>query len=413
MGGPDALNCIAEINSNALEEAHYQGRKPSEGSGMPGELLLRGMPILVKDNIDVQGMHTTAGSLALQDNIALADAPVIRNLRRHGAVILGKANMTEFANYVSTKMPAGYSSRGGQVKHAISKKADVGGSSTGSAVAVSSGIVSMAVGTDTSFSIIACAKMNGICGLKPPAGVLSSEGIIPIARTLDSAGPLADNFLDALRMYRAMRDEPFPDIRAKALDKLRIAVNVFEQDSLERSEYDFIQKTIAGLKTHGATISEVSQARDPQLMTIMKWEFRPMLEEYLRSSTASRKTLAEIVKFYEDDPKKMMKYGIDLLRGALDETPGGLMGDEYLEALRFRKTRIVEVKNEIEDFDAVIMTAPNFVMHLCGLPSVTIAGEEKDKNGVRRCLILYGTDEKRLYAAARSIERLILGGLDV
>ena len=105
-----------------------------------------------------------------------------------------------------------------------------------------------------------------------------------------------------------------------------------------------------------------------------------MLEEYLRASTASRKTLAEIVKFYEDNPKKMMKYGIDLLRGALDETPGGLMGNEYLDALRFRKNRIVEVKNEIEDFDAVIMTAPNFVMHLCGLPSVAIAGEEKDKN---------------------------------
>ena len=412
IGGPDALNCIAEINEHALEEAHYQGRKPSEGSGLPGELLLRGVPILVKDNIDVQGMHTTAGSLALEDNIALSDAPVIRNLRRHGAVILGKTNMTEFANYVSSKMKGGYSSRGGQVKHAISSKADIGGSSTGSAVAVSAGIVSMAVGTDTSFSVIGCAKLNGICGLKPPVGVLSSEGIIPIARTLDSAGPMANNFLDTLRMYRAMRDEDFPDIKRASLDKLHIAVNIAYQDTIDRSENSFIQKTVIDLKTHGAMISEISQERDPQLMTIMKWEFKPMLEDYLRTSTASRKTLAEIVKFYEDNPKKMMKYGIDLLRGALDETPGGLMGEEYLDALRFRKNRIVEVRNEIEDFDAVIMTAPNFVMHLCGLPSVTIAGSETDKNGVRRALIMYGADEKRLYAAALAIERLILGGLD-
>ena len=412
IGGPDALNCIAEINEHALEEAHYQGRKPSEGSGLPGELLLRGVPILVKDNIDVQGMHTTAGSLALSDNIALSDAPVIRNLRRHGAVILGKTNMTEFANFVSPDMPGGYSSRGGMVKHAISDKADVAGSSTGSAVAVSSGIVSMAVGTDTCFSVIACAKFNGICALKPPVGTLSSEGIIPIARTLDSAGPMADTFVDALRMYRAMRDEDFPDIKRASLDKLRIAVNDTNRDILDRSENSFIEKIVADLKKHGAVISKVSQPVEEQLYTIMKWEFKPMLEEYLRTSTASRKTLAEIVKFYEDNPKRMMKYGITHLRRALDETPGGLMGDEYLETLRYRKNRIPEVRNEIEDFDAVIMTGPTSVMHFCGLPSVTIMGAEKDKNGVRRGLMMYGVDEKRLYAAALAIERLILGGLD-
>ena len=129
LGGPDALNCIAELNEFALEEANFQGRKPSEASGMPGELLLRGVPILVKDNIDVKGLHTTAGSLALSDNLALSDAPVIRNLRRHGAVILGKTNMTEFANYVSSKMPGGYSSHGGQVRHAICESATPGGSS--------------------------------------------------------------------------------------------------------------------------------------------------------------------------------------------------------------------------------------------------------------------------------------------
>ena len=410
LGGPDALNCIAEINEAALEEAAYQSRKPSEGSGMPGELLLRGVPILVKDNIDVKGLHTTAGSLALSDNLALSDAPVIRNLRRHGAVILGKTNMTEFAHYVSSDMPGGYSSRGGQVRHAISELAEPGGSSTGSAVAVSAGIVSMAVGTDTSFSITACAMLNGICAIKPPVGVLPTDGIIPVSRTLDSAGPMADTFLDALRMYRAMRDEAFPDVRAISPGKLRLSVNRANSGKVEPGQQDFLRRTIATLREAGATFTELCQEKEPYLKTVMKWEFGPMLEKYLRSSTAKRKTLAEIVSYYEENPDTMMKYGHGYLRAALEETPGGLLGEEYLEALRYRKNRIQEVKTEISDVDAVIMTGPTNVMHFCGLPSVTVAASEKDEHGVRRALILYGTDERRLYAAALGIERVLLSG---
>ncbi len=408
LGGKDALNCIAEINEAALDEANYQGRKPSAASGEPGELLLRGVPILVKDNIDVKGMHTTAGSLALADNLALEDAHVIRNLRRHGAVILGKTNMTEFANYVSSDMPGGYSSRGGQVIHAICESAEPGGSSTGSGVAVSAGIVSMAVGTDTSFSIIACAQFNGICAIKPPVGVLSQEGIIPVAKTLDSPGPMADTFLDAFRMYRAMRDEVFPDIRPASVSRLRIAVNDANGEKLDDGQKAFYERLVGQLREAGATVEKIHQEKEPMLKTIMKWEFKPMLEMYLRTSTASRKTLSEIVDFYEANPDTMMKYGHDYLRAALDETPGGLMGEEYLEALRYRKKRIEEVRSAIGEYDAVLMTGPTNVMHFCGLPSVTVAGAEKDEQGIRRAVILYGADEKKLYAAACGLERMML-----
>ena len=131
LGGRDALNCIAELAENPPENT-------SDGP-------LAGVPVLGKDNIDVQGFHTTAGSLALADNLAAADAPIIRNLKKNGAVILGKTNMTEFANFTTAGMPSGYSSRGGQVVHALNPAINPSGSSTGSAVAVSAGIVSAAV----------------------------------------------------------------------------------------------------------------------------------------------------------------------------------------------------------------------------------------------------------------------------
>ena len=146
IGGKNGLNCIAELDGTALEQSKAQ---EADKQDKP----LAGIPVLVKDNIDVKGLHTTAGSLALADNIAREDAPVIRNLRRNGAVILGKTNMTEFANYTTEDMPGGYSSRGGQVIHAVNPKLSPAGSSSGSAVAVAAGIVPMAVGTDTSHSV--------------------------------------------------------------------------------------------------------------------------------------------------------------------------------------------------------------------------------------------------------------------
>ncbi len=395
VGGRNGLNCIAELDPTALVQAASAGK----------DLPLSGVPVLVKDNIDVKRLHTTAGSLALEDNIAQTDAPVIRNLRRNGAVILGKTNMTEFANYVTQGMPGGYSSRGGQVLHAVDRKLSCSGSSSGSAVAVAAGIVPMAVGTDTCHSITACAKFNGICGLKPPAGTLSAEGIIPIARTLDSAGPMARNFTDTLKLYSAMRNEPLPKLKPKETSRLRIAINHANELSIPEDEKSFIRLVLDSLRKSGAAIGEVNQMPPPELVTIMKWEFRPMLESYLAASAASRKTLAEIVEYYETHPDTMMKYGDLYLRAALDETPGGLRGKPYLEALAIRGKTINRVTTEIEKYDAVLMIGPTSIMHFCGLPTVTVATPVKTNDGVNQALILYGKDEYRLYEAALTIEQ--------
>ena len=401
IGGKNGLNCIAELDPTAADQAGALEKSDD------GDLPLRGVPVLVKDNIDVKGLHTTAGSLALEDNLALSDAPVIRNLRRNGAVILGKTNMTEFANYVTQDMPGGYSSRGGQVIHAVNPELDVSGSSSGSAVAVAAGIVPMAVGTDTSHSVTACAMFNGICGLKPPVGTLSAEGIIPIARTLDSAGPMARNLSDTLKLYSAMRDEPLPELKPKEISQLRIAVNLANESVFSADRKRFIHLLLERLKKAGAAIENVIQMPPPELVTIMRWEFRPMLESYLANSTASRKTLAEIVEYYESHPDTMMKYGDSYLRAALDETPGGLQGEPYLKALEIRKETIIRVTAEIGKYDAVLMAGPTSVMHFCGLPSVTVAAPIKTDAGVNQAVILYGTDEYRLYEAALAIEQEI------
>ena len=401
IGGKDRLNRIAELDETAAEQARAQ---EADKQDRP----LAGIPVLVKDNIDVKGLHTTAGSLALADNIAREDAPVIRNLRRNGAVILGKTNMTEFANFTTEGMPGGYSSLGGQVVHAVNPKLSPTGSSSGSAVAVAAGIVPMAVGTDTSHSVTGCAMFNGICGLKPPAGTLPAEGIIPIARTLDSAGAMARNLTDTLKLYSAMREEPLPELNPLPINGLRIAVNRANREAFEESRERFQDSLLKELKAGGAVIGEVEQAAAPEMVTIMRYEFRPMLEDYLKKSTAGRKTLAEIVAYYETHPDTMMKYGDTLLRAALDETPGGLRGKPYLDALEARREAITRVTAEIEDCDAVLMTGPTSIMHFCGLPTVTVAGGRKDLNGVNEAVILYGKDEYRLYEAALAIEQVMM-----
>lgn len=156
------FNAVSEIHETAIKQA-----RALDSATRGRDALLFGLPLLVKDNIDVAGLHTTAGSMALADNLAESNAAVIENIVHHGGIILGKTNMTEFANFTSQGMPNGYSSRGGFVKNAYDPNKNPGGSSTGSAVAVSAGFCPMAVGTDTSFSVVACATENGVVGLKP------------------------------------------------------------------------------------------------------------------------------------------------------------------------------------------------------------------------------------------------------
>lgn len=407
VGGKEGLNFIAEMDLDVLKQVEELRSNPNSDK-MP----LFGIPIFIKDNIDVKGLHTTAGSLAIEDNIADKDAPVIQILRDKGAVILGKTNMTEFANYTTQGMPGGYSSKGGQVINAINSEATPSGSSSGSGVVVSSGLVDVAIGTDTSFSVIGCAQANGICGLKPPIGVLSVDGIVPISKTLDSAGFMANNISNALLVYGAMRDDDFGNEIIKLsptnISKIKIALNKANEDKVSEGQLDFINSVMKKIKDAGGQVDSVNQPPTGQLPIIMKYEFRHYLEEYLKDSNASLKTLKEIVEYYESHPDTMLKYGDTMLRGALEDASMGLFDETYLKAMSDREELQKQIYKELQDYDAAILTGPSYVMHLCGFPSVTVASSVKNVDGLNRGIIMYGVDEKRLYRAALALEQLVI-----
>ena len=393
--GPGGLNAVAQLDPRAMDAARALDRRGDRS------LPLFGLPVLIKDNIDVRGLYTTGGSLALTDNLAVRDAAVTAALRHSGAVILGKTNMTELANYTSGDMPNGFSARGGQVHNAYAAASEPSGSSSGSAVAVSAGLCAAAVGTDTSFSIVGCATVNGVAGLKPPHGALSRRGILPIAHTLDSAGPLARSLGDALLVYGGMRAGGVPAVQAMDPRQLRLAVNVFHREQVSQAQLDRYEALFLRLREVGAAVTELEQPYSPALKVIMRGEFRCDLEAYLRRSPARIKTLAELVDYYEADPVRRMPYGDDVLRAALAAGPKDPV---YLAARRERLRLRAALMRQLGPYDACVMTGPTSVMHLAGLPSLALRlGMAED--GTPRGLILYGEEETRLYAAALTIER--------
>jgi len=394
---PLGIGAVECIDPTAITQARMADRCENKR-----DKPLLGLPILVKDNIDVKGLPTTGGSFALCDNIAKTDAPVIANLRRAGAVILGKTNMTELANYVTYDMRNGYSSHGGQVVNIYHPDKDPGGSSTGSGVAMSAGFCAMAVGTDTSFSVVGCAKRNGTIGLKPPIGALSSQGIIPIAHTMDSAGALTRSFTDALMLYNGMRDKPLAPITAADVTALHIAVNVCGFDTLPQWQQDGFRACFDRWQQAGVTLSEVRHPMVDAKGALLRCEFRHDLEAYLASSSATVKTLQHLIQRYEANPH-YMPYGIAHLRAAHDLAQGDLQDQVYLQALQQRETLRRGLKQALQGIDAVVMTQYSNVMHFAGLPSITLRLCDDDL-GCPNGVILYGTDEEKLYAAALALE---------
>ena len=391
------LRSVIEINPDALKIADDLDKERKRGRARS---MLHGIPILIKDNIDTADqMKTTAGSLALADApVPKEDAFVVQRLRKAGAVILGKTNLSEWANFRSTRSTSGWSGRGGQTNNPYILDKNPCGSSSGSGVAVSANLAAAAVGTETNGSIICPAVRNGVVGIKPTLGLISRSGIIPIAHTQDTAGPMARTVADAAILLGAMigrdkRDEITGDSKkgekdyTKFLDKdgLRgVRIGVARQFLGNNAEVRKIMEAhFEVLKAGGATLVDVTFSEnltklgDDRLLVLL-YEFKTDLNKYLAERGSKYKTLADLIKYNEENKESEMPiFGQELF--AQSESKGSLTDKAYLDALQRvkRATReegidAVIAKDKLDAIVAPTVGATWSIAAVAGYPYITV-----------------------------------------
>ncbi|TWT02986.1 amidase [Planococcus sp. CPCC 101016] len=387
---------VLEMNPDALLTAQsldFERRQKGPRSA------LHGIPILIKDNMDTgDKMHTSAGSLAMKDHYALQDAKVVEKLRQAGAVILGKTNMTEWANFMSDKMPNGYSSRGGQVKNPYGSF-DVGGSSSGSAAAVASNLAVGAIGTETSGSIINPAAQNSLVGIKPTVGLTSRTGIIPLSHTQDVPGPLARTVADAVTLFKAIIGVDPADISTVFAEqfedydwnrhfkedglqgiKLGVAKKLFKEISDDQLVQ--FEKALEVLRRCGAEIIDevdLGVQQEDLGFAVLLHEFKANLNAYLAKSNLDHRirSLDDIIAFNNEHAEKMLKFGQNLLEQANGMT-GMLTDREYVEALERNRFLAAErgMKEVLDNVGVDALVLPqDFGCNIgaaAGFPSITV-----------------------------------------
>jgi len=352
--GP-GLNSVIETNPQALEIA---GALDEERRNTGPRGPMHGIPVLLKANIDTaDGMETTAGSLALKGHHPPADAFVVTQLRKAGAVILGKTNLSEWANFRSTHSSSGWSSIGGQTHNPYDIARNPCGSSSGSAVAVAASLASVAVGTETNGSVVCPSSINGIVGIKPTLGLVSRSGIIPIAHSQDTAGPMARTVRDAAILLAAMAGadpndplghvfpDPAPDFTGgfskDALEGTRIGVwRGYSGAGVDARVERILEDTIATLSAQGAEIVDPVEIETEGMgkaqHEVLYYEFKTDLNAYLETSGAPIKSLAGLIEFNEAHADTVMPiFGQEDFLEAQGKGP--LTERQYLDALAAAK----------------------------------------------------------------------------
>lgn len=427
QSGP-AINSVLELNPDALFIASAMDRERRAGRVRSP---MHGIPVLIKDNINTADkMRTSAGSLALADNYAPYDATIVRRMRDAGMIIMGKTNMTEFANFMAHHMRSGHSSRGGNVLNPYVRDGEVSGSSSGSAAAAAANLVTVTIGTETNGSIMSPAHRNCVAGIKPTVGLVSRRGIIPISVTQDTAGPICRTVADCAELLGIIAGEDPEDPATwangddikldytKYLDRdglrgMRVGIDRAWADDLTDEQRDVAERAFSAIKEAGAVT--VDGADLPHLrcsMSNMLYEFRACLNSYLsemRPQTKCR-TLADVIKFCTEHSKECLEYGMGRLLDAEYGTSGNMTDPKYvedhLEAIRRSTVDGIDKVMDEHELDVIVCPGVTDSAAIAGYPSVLVpAGFTSD--GMPYGVMFFGRkfSEPTLIKAAYAFEQ--------
>jgi len=343
---------------------------------------LRGLPILLKDNIETADMPTTAGSLALIDNAPGRDAPLVTRLREAGAVILGKTNLSEWANIRSTNSISGWSAVGDQARNPYDPSRTPCGSSSGSAVAVALGLAPAAIGTETNGSIVCPASVNGVVGFKPTVGLVSRTHVVPISHSQDTAGPITTTVEDAAIVLTVIAgsdpldpatveaDARKVDYRAAldagSLSGARIGVMRFLISNYSAETQAVFETNLQALRDAGAELVEITEGPDMRAIgaasfQVLMTELKVDLNAYLASTDPQQvltRTLADVIAFNAAEPRETVLFGQELF--LLAEATKGLDDPDYIEARAssFRGAGPEGIDRMMADHGVIALIAP-------------------------------------------------------
>jgi amidase len=348
--GPN-INSIIELNPDAQSIADSLDRERKD-KGLRGPL--HGVPVVIKDNIDTADrLHTTAGSLALSENIAQRDSYVAERLRAAGAVIIGKTNLSEWANFRSTHSTSGWSGRGGQTRNPYALDRNPCGSSSGTGAAIAANLAAVGIGTETDGSVVCPSSASALVGIKPTVGLIGRSGIIPISHSQDTAGPMARTVTDAAILLSALTDIDPRDAATKASKPEADYTKFLDKNGLKgtrigvvRHYFGFNQhvdalmkESIDVIKQLGATIVDPADMPtagkyDDTEFDVLLYEFKADLNKYLADANPNVKsrTLADLIKFNEENRERELQYfGQEIFEQA--EKKSSLASDKYKKAL--------------------------------------------------------------------------------
>lgn len=418
------LNTIIALNENVVEEARksdeFRKQYPSHEYHP-----IYGMPLLLKDNINTKGMKTTAGAIALKDNV-VDDSFIAEQLRIHGALVLGKVNLSEWAYFLCSGCPVGYSAIGGQTLNPYGRRVfETGGSSSGSATAVAANYAIAAIGTETSGSILSPSSQNSIVGLKPTIGLLSRTGIVPISSTLDTPGPMTKNVVDNAILLSALTGKDHADSESVALDmdylrgvekfaslegkRLGAMTHLLESDSIYKHAVNLFKDL--GVEVIEFTPPEISL---DGFISVLNMDMKNDLPKYISTHVKNKDavtitSIADVVRFNEMDSLVRIPYGQQLFKGILADDTSKDDLEIIKDSLRVKGRRFFTTAMDEHRLDAVL-SINNYHAGYAAVakyPALTVPMGYKDTGEpINLTFIAKSFQEDKLLPLGRAFEKL-------